>query len=238
MSYQWLTLAGYWDDFLSAVSLTLQVTFLAFALGLALGMLAALANASRIGPLRAVSGAYVEVIRNTPMLLQIFIVFFGLPSLGIKLDAYWAGVIGLGMNVGAYLAEVFRAGIQSVPRGQIEAATILGVGRAQIFTHVVLPQAARAVYPAIVNNLIHVLLSTSLLSAIALPELTGTATVINSRTLLYVQTFTITLAGYLIMSNALSWFASCLGRRLFHPPLVMRKQRQRPRFGRLLAGRQ
>jgi polar amino acid transport system permease protein len=150
-------------------------------------------------------------------------VFFGLPSLGLTLDAYTAGVIALGVNVGAYLAEVFRAGIQSVPKGQLEAASILGLARSQIFMEVVLPQATRAVYPAIVNNLIQLLLGTSLLSAIALPELSGTATVINSRTLLYVQTFTITLIAYLVLSNVLSWIAEQIGLRLFHPPLVTRK---------------
>jgi polar amino acid transport system permease protein len=173
--------------------------------------------------LQGLASVYIEAIRNTPVLLQIFIVFFGLPSLGLTLDAYTAGVIALGVNVGAYLAEVFRAGIQSVPKGQLEAASILGLARSQIFMEVVLPQAARAVYPAIVNNLIQLLLGTSLLSAIALPELSGTATVINSRTLLYVQTFTITLIAYLVLSNVLSWIAEQVGLRLFHPPLVIRQ---------------
>jgi polar amino acid transport system permease protein len=102
--------------------------------------------------------------------------------------------------------------------------------RSQIFVDVVLPQAARAVYPAIVNNLIQLLLGTSLLSAIALPELSGTATVINSRTLLYVQTFTITLVIYLILSNALSWVAAQIGARVFHPPLEMKKRTRRAFF--------
>jgi polar amino acid transport system permease protein len=230
MSYQWINLSGYFGDFVHAAWLTLQVTLLAFVLALVLGLLAALAGASKVSVLRAVSSCYIEVIRNTPVLLQIFIVFFGLPSLGITLNAYTAGVIALGVNVGAYLAEVFRAGIQSVPRGQIEAATILGMERAQIFIEVVMPQAARAVYPAIVNNLIQLLLGTSLLSAIALPELTGTATVINSRTLLYIQTFTITLIAYLILSNCLSWIAAYIGGRVFHPPVVMRKRAARPFF--------
>src|ERR1700754_1101756 len=124
MSYQWMVLAGYLGDFVRAAWLTLQVTLLAFALAMALGLLAALAGASRIALLRLVASVYIEAIRNTPVLLQIFIVFFGLPTLGITLDAYTAGVIALGVNVGAYLAEVFRAGIQSVPRGPLEAATI------------------------------------------------------------------------------------------------------------------
>jgi polar amino acid transport system permease protein len=230
MSYQWINLSGYFGDFVHAAWLTLQITLLAFILALVLGLLAALAGASKVSVLRAVSSCYIEVIRNTPVLLQIFIVFFGLPSLGITLNAYTAGVIALGVNVGAYLAEVFRAGIQSVPRGQIEAATILGMERSQIFIEVVMPQAARAVYPAIVNNLIQLLLGTSLLSAIALPELTGTATVINSRTLLYIQTFTVTLIAYLILSNCLSWIAAYIGGRVFHPPVVLRKRSPRPFF--------
>ncbi|MFL9929174.1 amino acid ABC transporter permease [Paraburkholderia sp. RL18-103-BIB-C] len=228
MSYEWMTLAGYWNDFVRASWLTLQVTLLAFVLAMLLGLLTALASSSRVGLLQAIARVYIEAIRNTPVLLQIFIVFFGLPSLGITLNAYTAGVIALGVNVGAYLAEVFRAGIQSVPRGQLEAASILGLERSQIFIEVVLPQAARAVYPAIVNNLIQLLLGTSLLSAIALPELSGTATVINARTLLYIQTFSITLIAYLFLSNLLSWLAGQIGVRVFHPPLVMKKPRRRP----------
>jgi polar amino acid transport system permease protein len=222
MSYEWLTLAGYWNDFVRAAWLTLQITLLAFILAMLLGLLAALASSSRAGLLRGIASVYIEAIRNTPVLLQIFIVFFGLPSLGITLNAYTAGVIALGVNVGAYLAEVFRAGIQSVPRGQLEAASI--------FVEVVLPQAARAVYPAIVNNLIQLLLGTSLLSAIALPELSGTATVINARTLLYIQTFTITLIAYLVLSNLLSWVAGQVGTRVFHPPLVLKKRPRRAFF--------
>ena len=234
MSYEWVTLAGYWSDFVRAAWLTLQITLLAFLLAMLLGLLTALASASRVGLLRAIARTYIEAIRNTPVLLQIFIVFFGLPSLGITLNAYTAGVIALGVNVGAYLAEVFRAGIQSVPRGQLEAASILGLERSQIFVEVVLPQAARAVYPAIVNNLIQLLLGTSLLSAIALPELSGTATVINARTLLYIQTFSITLIAYLFLSNLLSWLAGQIGVRVFHPPLVMKKRTRR----RFLVARQ
>ncbi len=222
MSYEWLTLWGYVPEFVKAAWLTLQVTVLAFVLALVLGLLAAVASISPVAALRWIARGYVEVIRNTPVLLQIFIVFFGLPSAGLSLDAYWAGVIALGLNVGAYLSEVFRAGIQSVPRGQREAAGILGLEPTQVFTEIVLPQAARAVYPAIVNYLIQLLLGTSLLSAIALPELTGTATVINSRTLLYVQTFAVALIAYLVLSNALSWLAGQLGARIFHPPLVIR----------------
>ena len=103
MSYEWLTLWGYVPEFLKAGWLTLQVTLLAFVLAVLLGLLTALASISPVAVFRYIARAYVEVIRNTPVLLQIFIVFFGLPSAGISLDAYWAGVIALGLNVGAYL---------------------------------------------------------------------------------------------------------------------------------------
>ena len=189
-------------------------------LAVALGLLAALAKASAVAPLRWLSHCYVEFIRNTPVLLQIFIIFFGLPSLGITMSAFTAGVLALGINVGAYLSETFRAGIQSVPKGQLEAAWILGISRRQVFLSVVLPQAARAVWPAIINNLIQLLLGTSLLSAIALPELTGTATVINARTLLYIQTFSVVALVYLLLSNLFSWLGNMVGSRLFHPQLV------------------
>ena len=220
MSYQWQTLWSSGETFLAAAWLTLQVTLLAFVLAVALGLLAALAKASAVAPLRWLSHCYVEFIRNTPVLLQIFIIFFGLPSLGITMSAFTAGVLALGINVGAYLSETFRAGIQSVPKGQLEAAWILGISRRQVFLSVVLPQAARAVWPAIINNLIQLLLGTSLLSAIALPELTGTATVINARTLLYIQTFSVVALVYLLLSNLFSWLGNKIGRRLFHPQLV------------------
>lgn len=220
MSYQWLALWRYADTFLSAAWLALQITLLAFLLAVALGLLSALATSSSVALIRWLSHVYVEFIRNTPVLLQIFIVFFALPSIGITLNAFTAGVLALGINVGAYLSETFRAGIQSVPKGQLEAAWILGMPRGQMFLHVVLPQAARAVWPAIINNLIQLLLGTSLLSAIALPELTGTATVINARTLLYIQTFSVVALIYLLLSNLFSWLGNVAGRRLFHPPRV------------------
>ena len=103
------------------------------------------------------AACYVEVIRNTPVLLQIFIVYFAFPSLGIRLSAVAAGTIALGVNVGAYLTEVVRAGFSSVERGQLEAAQILGLSRFSVFTYIVAPQALRNVYPSLVNNLIQVL---------------------------------------------------------------------------------
>jgi polar amino acid transport system permease protein len=221
--YQWRIVFSYLTDFLQAALLALEITLLAFALAVVLGLLAALGRNSRIGALRFVAGVYVEVIRNTPVLLQIFVAYFAIPALGINLTAFQAGVIALGVNVGAYLAEIFRAGISSVPRGQLEAASILGLNSHTIFAKVVLPQALRNVYPAVINNLIQILLGTSLLSAIALPELTGTAVTINSRTLIFLPVFVMALIMYLILSNILSFAGAVVGRYAFKPAVALPK---------------
>ena len=230
MGYQWRTILEYLPDFFRAMGLTLWITLLAFALALVCGLVAALARNSRFLVLRLVAGAYVEVVRNTPVLLQIFVVFFAFPSFGIRLDAVTAGVVAIGVNVGGYLCEVFRAGISSVVRAQSEAAQVLGLSPRQTFISVTAPQALRNVYPATVNYLIQVLLGTSLLTAIAVPELTGVATVVNARTLLFVQVFSITIAAYLVLSNALSIASGLLGRVLFKPPLHVARPGLRSRF--------
>lgn len=221
MLYQWTTVFGYLGELFQAAMVTLEITLLAFVLAVVLGLLAALGRNSRFRILRFVAGVYVEAIRNTPVLLQVFVAYFAVPSLGIHVNAFTAGVIALGVNVGAYLAEVFRAGISSIPKGQLEAAGILGLDQRQVFVSVVFPQALRNVYPAVINNLIQILLGTSLLSAIAVPELTGTAVTINARTLIFVPVFTVALIIYLALSNLLSYLGGMIGRKAFKPGLVV-----------------
>jgi polar amino acid transport system permease protein len=223
IEYQWRTVLAYLPDYLHAAVLALRITVLGFILALVLAIIAALARNSGSRLLRIVAGCYVEVIRNTPVLLQIFIVYFAFPSLGIRLSAVAAGTIALGVNVGAYLTEVVRAGFSSVERGQLEAAQILGLSRFSVFTYIVAPQALRNVYPSLVNNLIQVLLGTSLLSTIAVPEITGVATVINARTLLFVQVFGIAVVAYLILSYGLSIVADLIRRLLFRAPSAGRR---------------
>jgi polar amino acid transport system permease protein len=218
-TYQWVDALSNLGSYLRAAGLTLEISVLAFALANVLGLIAAAGRLSRLRVVRTVTGVYVEVFRNTPVLLQVFVAYFALPSAGLRMSAFTAGVVALGVNVGAYLTEVFRAGIRSVPPGQREAAQVLALGQIQVFWHVVLPQAFRNVYPAWVNQFIQVLLGSSLLSAISVPELTGTASVINSNTLLSVQVFTIALVIYLILSNGISLLATLAGARVFRPAL-------------------
>jgi polar amino acid transport system permease protein len=216
--YQWRTILAYWPDYLHAAVLALQITVVGFVLAFVIASLAALARNSASAILRFVATCYVEAIRNTPVLLQIFIVYFAFPSFGIRMSAVTAGTIALGINVGAYLTEVLRAGISSVGKGQLEAAQVLGLSTRTVLLNVVAPQALRNVYPALVNNLIQVLLGTSLLSAIAVPEITGVATVVNARTLLFVQAFGIAVGLYLLLSYGLSGVASLVERLSFKTP--------------------
>ncbi len=203
------------DLLMQGLAVTLQVATLSFVFAFALGLVGALARRSRIWPLRFVATVYVEVIRNTPVLLQIFVIFFGLPSVGIRFDAVTAGTIALSVNSGAYLTEIIRAGIQSISRGQVEAATALGLTPAQIFGRVVFPQALRNIYPPVVNQFIMVLLGSSLLSAIAVPDLTGNALVVNSRTYRTVEVFTFVTLVYAALTLTASGLLNLLGRLLF-----------------------
>ena len=147
----------------------------ALLLGLLIAAACTFAAGSRVRVLHAVVRGYVEVIRNTPLLVQLFIVYFSLPSLGIRLDADEA-------NCGGYATEILRSGIEAVPRGQIEAATALGLKRARIFRHVVLFPAVRVSYPGLAAQFILILLGSSVVSAISAEELTSTVNSLQSTT--------------------------------------------------------
>lgn len=215
----WATLLRYWPELLDALWTTASMSLLAFALAFAFGTLGALARRSRLAPLRWLGATYVEVIRNTPVLLQVFMIYFALPELGVYFDAYQAGVAALAINAGAYLTEIIRAGLQAVGRGQLEAARSLGLGAGDTFRSVVFPQALRAVYPPVVNQFIQLILGSSLVSQIALKEITNVAQTINSQTLLTMHIFTIALVLYLVLSNATAIASDVIARRVFKPPL-------------------
>jgi polar amino acid transport system permease protein len=203
------------DLLMAGLGVTLRVSLIAFAGAFLLGLITALVRRSRFWPFRMIAAVYVESIRNTPVLLQIFVIFFGLPSVGIRLDAITAGTIALAVNSGAYLAEIIRAGIQSISKGQLEAATSLGLSSSQIFARVIFPQALRNIYPPVVNQFVMVLLGSSLLSAIAVPDLTGNALVVNSRTFRTVETFTFVTLIYVGVTLLASFLLGLLGKRLF-----------------------
>lgn len=191
-------------------TLTLQVAVGAMLLGIALGLVTAIARMSSLAPLRWVAGTYIEVIRNTPALVQLFILYYGLPELGIRLPALPSLILALGINNGAYLAEIFRGGLQSVRRGQLEAAAAIGLPRVVAFTQVVLPQAVRTIVPATTNQCIQIVLATSLGTIVGVAELTNQSMFIISRTFRTWEVLIFLTIGYAV----LTWSISLLGRAI------------------------
>ncbi len=167
--------------FWQGVLITIIVSLLGIGLGFILGVIFGLSRISRSLPVRWIATAYVEVIRGTPLLVQIFIIFFGLPSIGIRLTEITAGVLALGINSGAYQAEIIRGGIQAVPNSQMEAARSIGMTRLQAMRYVILPQGFRHMIPPMTNEFVTIIKDSSLVSAIAVAELTYKAQQLNAR---------------------------------------------------------
>jgi His/Glu/Gln/Arg/opine family amino acid ABC transporter permease subunit len=185
--------------FLKGVFLTVEISFFAILLGLPIGILGAVARTSRFKILNFVGAIYVEVFRNTPLLIQIFIIFFGLPGLGIKLSPYISGLTALVLYVGAYNAEVIRAGLEAVPKGQIEAAKSLGLTGIQTFLYIILPQAFQISLPALGNNWVALVKNSSLVSVIGMVELTWVTFDLNALTFRSFELFGAATIFYLLL---------------------------------------
>ena len=208
-------LAGYLGLLLQGALTTLALTAIASTIGLVLSVGGAATARWGIRSARSLVLAYVELIRNTPFLVQLFFIFFGLPSLGVRLTAFEAAVLAMTINLTAYTIEILRAGIGAVPPGQREAGLALGVSAVAVFIYVVLPQAVAAVYPALVSQIVITMLESAVVSQIAVTDLTHVADYIQSRTYRAFETyFAITLI-YLAMAVSLRWILARAGRRLF-----------------------
>jgi len=194
---------------------TVQVSVLAIVFGLALGWLLGLAAVSGVPALSAVSWAYVQFIRGTPLLIQIFLIYFGLPAVGINLPAFWSGVIALGLNSGGFQAEIVRAGIESIDRGQTEAARSIGMSRFKTLVFILVPQTIRRVLPPVTNELITLTKSSSLLSAIAALELTHAGQLIIARTFAPFEIYAAVAVLYLALVAVLSRGSAFLEKRVF-----------------------
>jgi polar amino acid transport system permease protein len=217
MSYQldFSFLAERWPDFVAGAWLTVQLTVVSIALGLAVGTVCALARVYGGTFLRRAVGLYVELIRNTPLLIQIFIVYFGLSSLGLKLSAEVSAVIALVVNMGAYTTEIMRAGIQSIQRTQLEAADCLGLTRLQTILHVVLLPAMERVYPALSSQFVLLMLASSITSTISAEELTATANRVQSDTYRSFEVYIIVALVYLALSALYRFAFWLIGLALF-----------------------
>jgi polar amino acid transport system substrate-binding protein len=193
--------------------MTVLLALLSFPLAVLLGALVAIARTEGPRALRVLATVYVEVLRGTPLLLQLYVLFFLLPEWGVRLPALATAVVGLGLNYSAYEAEIFRAGILGVPRGQTEAAYVLGLSRAQTLRHVVLPQATRLVLPPMANDFIALFKDTSVCSVITIVELTKRYSVLSMSTQATLELTIATAALYLAMSLPASALARHVERR-------------------------
>lgn len=205
-NFRFSALLPYSDEIVRGIVTTLQLTCLSMSIALVIGLFVALARLSDSRVLSGAARVYVEIIRNTPLLVQLFLVFFGLPSLGIRLDAYTAALIGLSINVGAYASEILRAGIQSIRQSQVEAGRALGMTAGQTFRSVVLFPAIKAVYPALTSQFVLLLLATSVVSSLGVGELFHQATFIDSRTYRSFESYALITVAYLILTLAFRAF--------------------------------
>ena len=181
---------------------------------------------------RRLVAAYVELIRNTPFIVQLFFVFFGLPSLGIHIDEVQAAILAMTVNLGAYAIEIVRAGIDSIPRGQVQAAQALGLHGRQVFRYVVLPQALANVFPALLSQVLIVMLGSAVVSQISVPDLTYAANFIQSRNFRSFESYLIITATYLLLSIVLRQLLNRLGRGLFAGRTPRTARRARATGGR------
>jgi len=179
---------------------TVMLSAVTIAIGLLIGILCALARTSHRAWLRRPAAVYVESIRNTPFLIQLFMIYFGLPSLGIRLDPVDAALIGMSVNCGAYATEIVRAGIEAVPRGQLEAARAMGFPVPSIVRHVIMFPALRAVFPALASQFILVLLGSAVVSTVSVEELTGVAHLIETENFRPFEVYLVVTAIYLALA--------------------------------------
>jgi polar amino acid transport system permease protein len=191
------------------------MTCVAVFFGLILGMLVAFAKRAKVPVLTRVCILYIEAVRNTPFLVQIFIFYFGLSSLGYTMSANLAAVITMVINVGAYSAEIVRSGMDAVPPGQVEAAECLGLSRLRIYWHVIMLPAFEKVYPAITSQFVLMMLMSSITSQISAEELTGVANNVQSITFLSLETYIVVALLYLILAVLLKGLFSAAGLVLF-----------------------
>ena len=197
----------------ATAKLTIPLSIIAFILAILIGILSQVMRASKFRPLAWLANFYVWLFRGTPLLVQLFLVFYGLPKIGLTLDAWTSAIIALSLNTGAYVAETFRAAVASIPRGQFEAAQTLNFTNLQTLRHVVIPQAVRIALPPLGNDLIDLVKGTSLVSTISLIDLFQAGKQVAAANFEPLAMYTEVAAIYLVIFTVLSWLQSLLEKR-------------------------
>ncbi|MDN4587160.1 polar amino acid ABC transporter permease [Xenophilus aerolatus] len=215
MTFDFWAILVDWRLLAKGVAWTLGLTAIATVIGMVVGVACAWARAYGAPWLRWMVGTYVELIRNTPFIVQLFFIFFGLPASGIKLTPEVASIIAMVLNLGAYATEIIRAGIEATPKGQIEAAVSLALTRAQVFLRVVLPPAMKKVWPAMVSQIIIVMLGSAVCGQISVEELSYAANLIQSRNFRAFEAFIVATLIYLALSVLARRFFNWAGPKYF-----------------------
>jgi polar amino acid transport system substrate-binding protein len=199
---------------LESAAVTVILSVLSFPLAIAAGLLISIGRLYGPAWLRLPLASYVEFLRGTPLMLQLYFIFFFLPEVGINVPAFWTAILGLAINYSAYESEIYRAGLQAIPHGQMEAALSLGMSRALALRRVIVPQAVRIVIPPVVNDFIALFKDTSVCSVVTLIELTKRFSVLSQSTQATVELMALTALLYLLMSAPLTLLSRQLERRL------------------------
>ena len=216
MTWDWEFVAEILPELMRGLVVTVQATLVGAILALTLGLVFALLRRSQLAAVRVPTAVFVEFVRSTPLLVQLYFLFFVLPSWGVLLSGFQAGVIGLGVHYATYTSEVYRAGIEGVPRGQWEAATALNLPRSRVWRSVILPQAIPRVLPALGNYVIAMFKETPLLSAITVAEMLAVARDIGSSTFRYLEPITLVGMLFLVLSLVAAVPLRRLERRVGH----------------------
>ena len=202
--FQFQDVFAAWPLLLQGTWITIRLSLTATVLGLAVAIACAWGKTSGPKWLRFPINAYIELIRNTPFLVQLFFFFFALPALGLRWSAHAAALVAMVVNLGAYATEIIRAGIESIPRGQIEAGLALNLRRHQVFRHIILKPALKAIYPALTSQFILLMLSSAVVSAISADDLTSVAANLQSQTFRSFEIYIVVALIYLALALAFS----------------------------------
>jgi len=213
--FDFASVLAQWPLFFHGAWLTIKLSVAATLVGLVIGTLCAIGRGSHDRRLARACAIYVEAIRNTPLLVQIFLVYFGLASIGLKVPALVAAVVALVINIGAYTTEIMRAGIESIHKSQVEAAECLALSRVQIYWHVILRPAMERVYPALTSQFVLMMLATSITSQISAEELTAIANRVQSDTFRSFETYVVVAVFYLLLSLLMRSAFWAVGQALF-----------------------
>lgn len=210
MQLDYSSILPFWPIFLEGAWMTVKFSAISLILGLILGIIGGMCKTSNIKVLKVIAGLYTWIFRGTPLLVQLFIIYFGLAQIGFKFEPFEAGIIGMALNTGAYITEIMRSGIQAVDKGQSEAAVSLGMSKTVMMFRVIGPQAIKIAIPPLVNQFIMTIKNSSMVSTITITELFRTGEMVITTTFRPLETYTVIGALYLVMTSILM----LIGRKL------------------------